>query len=244
MRYSLLTEKISTTYKSWLPLGIILLITVLFFSLNLEQIFTLQTLKSQHIALIDWQSKNFILATLLFCFVYILIVACSIPSASFLTIVAGFLFGPFFGTFLVVASATIGAYLIYFAVSLSLNLWQKKETPWLNKLRAGFKKNAFCYLLTLRLVPIFPFWMVNIAPALLNISSKTFIFATFIGIIPGTAVYASLGCGLKNILNKTEELDFMLLVEPQILFPLTLLALLAMSPVLYKKISQYVRKHF
>jgi len=102
-------------------------------------------------------------------------------------------------------------------------------------MQQGFAANALSYLLFLRLVPAFPFWLVNLAPAFLGVSLRTFIVGTFVGIIPGTFVYAFLGRGLGQILDAGQDISLRSLLTPQIVVALALLAVFALLPVLYKK---------
>src|SRR5262249_7408316 len=101
-----------------------------------------------------------------------------------------------------------------------------------SKLEAGFRADAFNYLLVLRLVPIFPFWLVNLVPALVGVRLTTYVLATFLGIIPGTFVYASLGNGLGSVV---EEPDLSIIFKPSVLVPIIGLAILALIPVGYKR---------
>ena len=150
----------------------------------------------------------------------------------------GLLFGTPIGTLLVIFSATLGASLIFLAVRMALvDLINATTLKWVKILKHGFQANAFNYLLFLRLIPLFPFWIINIVPALLNIRLKTYVFATLIGITPASAVYVSLGNGLKNILTLTleDEPKLNIIFIPEIILPIILLAFLAIVPVLYKK---------
>lgn len=166
---------------------------------------------------------------------YILAVAISIPGAVFLTLAGGFLFGVLWGVLLVVISATLGATLLFFAVRTALGEWlSKKASGWISRMRQGFQHNAFSYLLTLRLIPLFPFWVVNIVPALLNVSAKTFISATFIGIIPGSTVYVLVGNGLSQVFASNQTPNLGIIFEPRVLGPLLALAALSLIHALYQ----------
>ena len=120
---------------------------------------------------------------------YTLAVAISIPGAVFLTLAGGFLFGVYLGTILVVISATLGATLLFFAVRTTLGEWlAQKASEWIERMQHGFQHNAFSYLLTLRLIPLFPFWVVNIAAALLGVPLSTYVITTFFGSMTRFAV--------------------------------------------------------
>jgi uncharacterized membrane protein YdjX (TVP38/TMEM64 family) len=223
-------------FKRWLSIIILLICFSIFFYFDLDRSFTFTSLKQHREVLLTWTNENYYLAVALFLLIYILVVSISIPGATILTLTGGFLFGIYWGTIYVIVSATIGATCLFLAVRTALEPWfAKNTTKWIVKMRKGFQEGAFQYLLSLRLVPLFPFWVVNIVPALLGIKTSTFILATLIGIIPGTVVYVSLGTGLSQLFARNQAPDMKIIFEPQILFPLIALALLALLPIIYKK---------
>lgn len=114
----------------------------------------------------------------------------------------------------------------------------KKTSRWIKGMEQGFKDNAFSYLLVLRLVPLFPFWLVNIVPALLGVSKRTFVFATFMGIIPGSFVYVLVGNGLGHIFDANQTPDLSIIFDAKVLLPLLGLALLSLLPVVYKFVKR------
>src|SRR5215831_17093069 len=164
--------------------------------------------------------------------IYGALVALSVPGAAVLTIAGGFLFGIWTGAVCAVIGATLGATALFLAARAGLGGLAQRAGRFVGKLEAGFRADAFSYLLVLRLVPIFPFWLVNLVPALVGVRLQTYILATFLGIIPGTFVYASLGNGLGSLL---EEPDLAIILKPSVLFPIIGLALLALFPVGYKR---------
>jgi uncharacterized membrane protein YdjX (TVP38/TMEM64 family) len=173
-----------------------------------------------------------IVAALLYVAVYSLLVALSVPGAAVLTIAGGFLFGTWLGALCAVIGATLGATMIFLAARAGLGGLAQRAGRFIGKLEAGFRADAFNYLLVLRLVPIFPFWLVNLVPALVGVRLTTYVLATFLGIIPGTFVYASIGNGLGDVV---EEPDLRILFKPSVLVPIVGLALLALIPVGYKR---------
>lgn len=203
---------------------------------GLHEALTFENLRENRHALLAFVEESFGLAVLLYCFTYIAVVALSIPGASFLTVTGGFLFGSFLGTGLVVSSATCGATLLFFIAKTSLgdNLRQKAG-PWLGKMEKGFQENALSYLLVLRLVPLFPFFIVNLVPAFLGISTRTFIIATGLGIIPGSFVYVSVGTGLGSLFDQGEAFTLKGILTPEIIIALSGLAVLSLVPVIYKR---------
>ncbi len=172
-----------------------------------------------------------VFAALLYVAVYAFLVALSVPVGAVLTIAGGYLFGTWLGGLSAVVGATLGATGIFLAARAGLGGLAQRAGPFVGKLEAGFRADAFNYLLVLRLVPIFPFWLVNLVPALVGVTLRSYMLATFLGIIPGTFVYASLGSGLGEIL---QEPDLGIVFHPSVLLPIVGLAVLALIPVAYK----------
>jgi uncharacterized membrane protein YdjX (TVP38/TMEM64 family) len=164
--------------------------------------------------------------------------AFSIPGALAMTLFGGFLFGYTLGAAYAAIGATAGATILFTVARSTLGAaLRERAGPWLGKMRAGFQANAVSYLLVLRLVPLFPFWLVNLVPACLGMSLRGYVGATFVGILPGTVVYAVLGSGLGKVLDAGETPEFSLALEPRILLPLIGLAILALLPVVYKRLK-------
>lgn len=221
--------------SQWLLLIIILIILACAIYFHLYDYLSLTALKNYHATLKYWTSHHYMISVIVFMLVYVVAAAISIPGALFLTISAGFLFGPW-GTIYVVISATIGATILFLAIRTSLGATlADKLSGWVFKMKKGFQENAFNYLLVLRLIPIFPFWIINAVSGLLEVPIKTFVLATLIGIIPGTFVYVLVGNGLNTILAKNQVVNLHIIFTPSILLPLIGLALLAILPVLYQK---------
>lgn len=217
-----------------------MLLLVLFFLalyFRLYSYFDFESLKQHRQWLLAWKSQHFLLASLIFVLTYIVIVAISIPGATLLTLTGGFLFGLFFGTLYVVFGATIGAVILFLSVKSALAGSMKKiPGRFIAQMKKGFLENAWSYLMTLRLIPLFPFWMVNIVSALLDVRIVTFVITTFFGIIPGTFVYVWVGTGLGYIFDTNQQADLSIIFSPNILLPLLALAVLSLTPVIYKKI--------
>lgn len=228
-------QKISL--KRLLPLLAILLLLFLFFYFQLGHYLSFDSLREHRALLISWTKAHYLSAVLAFMGIYITAVAISIPGALFLTLTGGFLFGIVWGALYVIISATIGATLLFLAVHSALGEWlSKKTTGWITKMKEGFRKNAFSYLIILRLIPVFPFWAVNIVSGLLKVRPKTFILATFIGIIPGAFIYAMVGNSLGLLFDRNEKPDLNIIFSPEILLPLIGLALLLLLPIIYHQL--------
>ncbi len=222
------------TLRRWLLLTVLFGLLALFFGFRLDKYFNFSTLRDHRAVLLDWTQTHYYMASLLFVACYTVAVAISIPVALFLTLAGGFLFGIIWGTLLVIVSATLGATLLFFAVQSALGeMLAKRASGWVDRMRLGFQHNAFSYLLTLRLIPLFPFWVINIVPALLGVNAKTFITATFIGIIPGSAVYVMVGNGLSQVFATNQTPNLGIIFDPKVLLPLLALAALSLIPVIY-----------
>ncbi len=220
--------------STWMKIVILALFAgglAAFFVLGGDQYLNLQTIKENRAALLGYTENNFALMVLFTIIVYTLSTALSIPGAVILSLVVGFLFGRWTGTAIILFSATLGATLVFLAARyLFAEMAQRRLGPLLQRLIAGFHRDAFNYLLFLRLVPVFPFWLVNLAPAFTPIKTRTYFLATAIGIAPGSFVFANLGQSLGRI----DTLDE--LVSLEILAALALLGLFALAPVIIRKL--------
>ena len=156
-------------------------------------------------------------ASLIFGATYVVTVALSLPIASLLTVVGGALLG-WTGAAVIICAATIGATIVFIAAQTVMNeFFAKRTSGFMAKLEAGFQKNAFSYLLALRLMPAAPFWIVNIAPALLGMRLNHYVLATFIGITPGTLIYVWVARSFDILLSRGQSPDFSVLSEPAII---------------------------
>jgi len=221
------------------PLAILAAGLAAFFALDLGQYVTLDTLKENREVLQTFVAENAAIAVTIYMGVYALMVAFSLPGALIATLTGGFLFGTLFGGLTTVVAATVGATIVFLIAKTALgDTLRAKAGPGIQKMEAGFQKNAFSYLLVLRLVPLFPFFLVNLAPAFLGVKLRTFMVATFFGIIPGTFVFASVGNGLGAIFDKGGEPDLGIIFQPEVLGPILALAALSLVPVIYKRFSK------
>ncbi len=169
---------------------------------------------------------------------YAAAVALSLPGAVFLTLAGGLLFGALWGTVLSVSGATLGAVLLFLAARHAFaEILARKAGRLLQKVRPGLERDGFSYLLVLRLVPLFPFWLVNLAPALVGMRFAPFALGTLIGIVPATAVFAGLGAGLGEVLAAGGRPDLGVIFSPGVLLPLLGLALLSLLPLAWRRIA-------
>lgn len=203
-----------------------------FFAFGGQHYLTLDTVKSNRDALLAFTRDHFVLALVLGFALYAGAVAFSLPGALLLSLTTGFVFGRWVGTVLVVFAATAGATLVFVAARYIFADAARRRLGALGeKINAGFTENAFNYMLFLRLVPVFPFFLVNLAPAFTSIPLRTFVLATFVGIIPGTFVFVNLG----QTLGRIDSLQGLVSVET--LGAFALLGLFALVPILVKKIK-------
>jgi uncharacterized membrane protein YdjX (TVP38/TMEM64 family) len=185
--------------------------------------------------LVEFVTRGGLLAAFGFVLVYVILVSLSVPGGMLLTIASGFLFGPWLGTAYALTGATIGAMVVFLAARAGLAGLAERAGPRVQRLETGFREDAFSYLLVLRLVPIVPFWLINLVAGAVGISTRVYMIATFVGMIPGTFVYASLGNGVGTLMEAGQRPHFHILSEPSVLLPLIGLALLALVPVIYKR---------
>lgn len=225
-------------FRRFLPLAVLLAGLGAFFALGLDRYVTLDTLRDNRQALSGWVAENWLLAAFVYVAAYIAMVAFSLPGGLVATLTGGFLFGTLFGGLLTILGATAGATAIFLAARTALgDALRAKAGPGLRRIEQGFGENAFSYMLVLRLVPLFPFFLVNLAPAFLGVPLRTYVIATFFGIMPATFVFASLGNGLGAVFDAGREPDLGLIMEPQIIGPILALALLALVPVVYRRFA-------
>ena len=223
--------------KRFLPLAILVLAVVVVFASGLPDYLSFEQLQQNRTELLAFVDRHPLLAPLLFMAIYAAVIALSIPGGAVLTIAGGFMFGVALGTLYVVVAATLGASLIFLAAKTALgDSLRAKAGPWLRRMEDGFRENALSYLLFLRLIPVFPFWLVNLVPAFLGVAFSTYVVATFLGIIPGTLVYVSVGNGLGAVFEAGQSPNLKIIFKPAIILPLLGLAVLAILPVAYKKI--------
>ena len=213
-------------------LGVLGLGLGVFFYFDVGQYFSLEALKANRDDLLAYANANFTAAVILYVAVYVLQTAFSLPGGALMTLTGGFLFGSVLGTIFVNVGATTGATLAFLAARYVLRDWvEKKFGHRIEPIQAGFAQNAFSYLLTLRLIPAFPFFLVNLVSGLTRMPLGTYVIGTSIGIIPGSFVYAFAGRQLGSINSLAE------IASPPVLMAFTFLGLLALVPVLHRKFT-------
>jgi uncharacterized membrane protein YdjX (TVP38/TMEM64 family) len=205
---------------------------------GVQDFLTLDSLRDNRQALLDFVASNYVGAVLTFMLVYVLAVTFSIPGAVWLSISGGFVFSAGLGTVYIVVAATIGATLVFLLARYVLgDLLRSKAGVAIERMRSGFQQDAFSYMLVLRLVPLFPFFIVNLVPAFLSVPLRIYVAGTALGIIPGAFVFALVGSGLGAVFDAGGDVDpGAVLFRPEVIGSLLGLAVLALIPVAYKRL--------
>jgi uncharacterized membrane protein YdjX (TVP38/TMEM64 family) len=240
-------------WRRWAPLAVIALALGVFFALRLDRQMSFERLIESRPHLVDLIATHRATAIAAFVTFYALIVAISAPGATLLTIAGGALFGFWQGWIAAALGATLGASALFLAASSTLGAWIFAHVgPRLAWIRAGFCDNAASYMLFLRLSPVFPFWLVNLAAALAGVPFRTFLWTTLVGILPANLVFSMAGASLDRIaadaLAAREactaagrtgcglSIPLSSIVTPQIFAFLIGLSLLALAPVLARRL--------
>ncbi|MEM7662431.1 MAG: TVP38/TMEM64 family protein [Pseudomonadota bacterium] len=191
---------------------------------------------SQNIEWLDAQvAANFTLVLGAYMVVYAAATAFMVP-ASFLTIAGGVLFGLAFGTLGTVIGATLGASVLFIAAKTSIGESLRSIVgPFIDKMQAGFNEDALSYMFALRLIPAFPFAVVNIAPAILGAKYRDYLITTFFGIVPGTLAYTWIGVAVGDTVRAGGDVDIGTLAA-NFIPAFIALGVVALIPVAYKKI--------
>jgi uncharacterized membrane protein YdjX (TVP38/TMEM64 family) len=236
------SHKIFMYLRRWSLLGCLIALFLLFYYFRLYHYLTFETLKLYQIILKDWTHTHYVSAVFCYLIIFILIIACGIPGATFLTLIGGFLFG-LSAILYAILGTTLGGLTLFFAIRTTFGTHiAARSSGWIKTMESGFQKNAFLYILMLRLMPVFPCWVSNVSAGALNVPVKTFLTATVIGIIPATTIYAFLGRSFEQFFLLPEPPSLSTLLSPAITLPLIGLAILSALPVFYKGIKKYLNK--
>lgn len=226
--------------SSWLrraPMLIILACAVAGVVFLRDQI-SFDLLQDHRAALLAWRDANGLLAAASFVGVYVLVVALSLPGAAVLSVTGGFLFGLWGGAGLNILGATIGATVIFLAARIgwgeALAARMQQSDGHLKKIQTGLLDNAVSVMLMMRLVPVVPFFVANLLPALVGVRLVPFVWTTALGIVPGACVFTSIGVGLGGVFDRGESPDLSILWEPYVIGPMLGLAALAALPMVIR----------
>ena len=237
------TRPAPTTATGWLrrlvPLAVLLAVLAAFFGLGLDKDAVERLLRTHRAAIQDFVARDIVLALLAYGVGYTVVVAASLPVATLATLIGGFLFGALLGTAATVVGATAGATILFLVARSAFGeALRVKARPYIGRMEAGFRRNEASYLLFLRLLPVFPFFVVNLVPSVLGVATRTFVLTTFFGIVPGTAAYALVGAGLGRVLDSGEPIDLAAVIGPEIVIGLSVMAVLALTPVLLRRLKR------
>jgi len=225
--------------KRWIPLIVIIILMLIAYFSGITQFLTFENIKENRHLILSYIDQYPFLTLSLFVLLYIVMTALSLPGGALLSIIGGFLFGVPLSTIYVVVGATIGATIIFLAARTAIgDLLKRKAGPFLSKMDAGFQKNTASYLLFLRLIPLVPFWLVNIAPAFFNVKTRTYLWTTFVGIIPGAYVFTQAGNGLGAIFDSGKEFSIETVFNIEVKIALVVLALFALIPIFVKRLRR------
>jgi len=223
--------------KRLVPLGVIASLLLVGYFFGVHTYLSPENLSQNKATLDAFVQDNFVLAMGTYLIIYIVAVSISFPGASFLTIAGGAIFGWLIGGTLTIFGATIGASIIFLVAKTSLgDFLAEKAGPRMSKLRDGFQKDAFNYLLTLRLAPVVPFWITNLAPAFFGMDLGRYALATFLGIIPGTYAYSFIGEQVGTSLEKDSN------IVANVTLGLAALAIASVIPLIVKYIRNRKNK--
>lgn len=217
------------------PLALIVILFVAAFASGLADHISLEELRARGTQLQTFARERPLLSVAVYLAVYVATVAVSVPGALILSLTGGFLFGPIGGGFAAVTGATGGSTVTFLVFRTAFgDLLRRRPGAFLARVEAGFRGDAFNYLLTLRLIPAFPLLVVNIAAGLMDVRVRTFVLASLLGMIPSSFVYAGIGAGLGHIFAKGGPVTMETLLSPRIYLPIIGMGVLAFLPPLWR----------
>jgi uncharacterized membrane protein YdjX (TVP38/TMEM64 family) len=223
----------SSKLRRWLPLAALAMLALLVVATGAHRWLSLETIALHKGRLESFVDTNILLALPVFMAVYVAVVALSIPGALLMTIVGGLFFPFWIAVLAVVTAATLGATILFLIASSSLGeALRAKGGPTVARMTDGLKADAASYMLFLRLVPVFPFALVNLAPAIVGVPLRTFVWTTFLGILPGTMAFILAAAQPDCRIN----IDISALVSPQLLLAFAALGVIALIPVIARRI--------
>jgi len=231
--------------KRYVPLILLAAVALALWASGVAGELRLESLLAREAAMRELLRSNFILAIAAYVLIYAAVTAVSLPGALFMTLMGGYLFGTWLGGAATAVGATVGAVIAFYVVRTSLGATLRSRADAaggrLKDLLDGFQVGAFGYVLTLRLLPIAPFWLVNVAAGLAHAPLKAYALATLIGILPATFVYSGIGAGLNALVARGETPNLGAVLEPQILLPLLALGALSLAGTLLHRRQRHRR---
>ncbi|MEY3260420.1 MAG: hypothetical protein RIT46_1249 [Pseudomonadota bacterium] len=222
--------------KRFGPLILVALAVAVVLASGLADHLSLVELKARRDQLQGFVALHPALSFGLYILIYIAVVSLSLPGALVMTLSGGFLFGPWLGAAAASSGASLGAAVIFLVCRTAVgDSLRGKAGSTISRIEEGVRRDAFSYILTLRLIPVMPFWLVNLAAGFVNIPLRTFLAATVLGILPGSLVYSGLGAGLGEVFASGQEPNLRVIFEPHVLLPLVGLGLLSLLPVVLRR---------
>ena len=202
--------------------------------------FIIDLITQYHTELLDFIENKFFSSLILFTIIYAISIAISLPIGSFLTFIGGYIFGAYYGFFSVIIGATVGALILFMIIKVGIlrtigSIHQKSDL--INKIKFGIDKNIWSYLFFIRFFPIFPFWFVNIAPAILGVRLLPYTVTTFFGIMPGSLSIILIGSGVEDIVNKKVDFTWNFSDQKFLFIGLLILSLISILPIFLKKFN-------
>jgi uncharacterized membrane protein YdjX (TVP38/TMEM64 family) len=225
--------------RRYLPLMILVLLVIAVFASGLTRFLSFAALQAHEAALRAFVSDHRLLSLAAFIVVYVVAAAASLPGATILTLAGGYLFGTWLGGGATVIGASVGALVVFFVVRTSLGAMLRERAERsggrLKSVIDGVKEGAFGYILTLRLIPLAPFWLVNVAAALADAPPRAYALATFLGIMPATFIYSGIGAGIGKVIAPGQSPNLGAVFEPNVLAPLVALGLLSLATTVFQR---------
>lgn len=227
------------TFRRLLPLVVLAALIGAAYATGLHKYLSLDALKENRAALLAFVEQYKLAAALAHIAIYAAVTALSLPAAVILTLAGGLLFGVPLGATLTVIGATLGATILFLVAQTAFgDALRSRAGPFVARMSEGFQKDAFNYLLFLRLVPAFPFFAVNLVPALLGMRLLPFVLATAIGIVPGTVVFTAFGAGLGEVFDRGGEVTLRGVLSPTLMAALVGLGLLSLLPIVLRRMRE------
>jgi uncharacterized membrane protein YdjX (TVP38/TMEM64 family) len=222
--------------KKWIGLALLLVVFAMgWFSSDL---LSFQVLAARYVDIKTIVNESKVLSMLIFTGLYFVAVALSLPIALVLTLTGAALFG-WWGVISIWIGATAGAFAVFLAVRYFLHDWaETRLSGMLGHVRSEFQANPFQWALSMRLIPLIPFWMANALPALLGMSAVSFVSSTAVGILPGTLVYVGLGVGFDQIFSRGEIPDLSVFRSPEVIGPLLALGVMSVISTIVTRQKQ------
>ena len=236
----LMTEQDKSPTPIWLrlwPIYLIAAVLIAAWQFGLFEYLSLDTLREQQEALQGFVANNLIVAVIAFVSVYSLITVFMMPGALWVTIAGGLLFGLVGGSLATIAGATLGASILFFAAKTSIgDALRERAGPFMKKLEAGFNDSPLSFMFAMRLMPVVPFFVANIAPALFGAKYRDYVISTALGIVPGVVAYTWVGHSLGASLDPSETQNLLGVVQ-NFLPAFVALGAVALIPVIYKRFA-------